>query len=338
MINDDFDSALFNALTDPASATPCRSDGGDLRLLLNPRDESTRVGLEIENFVQSATAGNRRLQLWCEVGELPVGGSVDIYLVWGNSSNTQPARDAQYGSDQVWNQLPGGIKWDFACHTQGTTTMNDSSSENNTIIKPDYTNHGPYESTTDIPFKSGHAQLFTSATQSVLEVPGLANDFSGDLCVMFWLRKPASNAATGFERIVSNKNGFSDSAGFEVTCVPNEPFQLQIQGQGSNSSVVFLTQSVWDGNWHHYAVQINNSGDAWIIQDGVLHPAASNVGVIQATGNQVVIGNDSDRNESGLVGRLSEFRMIDENLSEDLVDVMYNNMNNPGGLATVTFL
>jgi hypothetical protein len=74
-----------------------KADGGDIRITQS--NGTTQQAVELKNFNQGANTG----QVYFKASSLSSVADTDFYVYYGNAAASQPARNATYGSDNVWD-------------------------------------------------------------------------------------------------------------------------------------------------------------------------------------------------------------------------------------------
>jgi len=98
IVTADLPSAIFDA----DGATPAKNGGGDLRIS-SDADGATQLALEVTTFVTDNDPANGDAELWTSIPSLSASVDTDFYLHWGDATASQPAEDAAFGKEVVWN-------------------------------------------------------------------------------------------------------------------------------------------------------------------------------------------------------------------------------------------
>lgn len=80
--------------------------GGDLAASLDSSG-TTRLALQIVRCELNATPANSRIEAWVRVIGVSDTVDTDVWLWWGDATETQPAVTANYGRNDVWNGTTG---------------------------------------------------------------------------------------------------------------------------------------------------------------------------------------------------------------------------------------
>lgn len=94
-------TALPDEMVDADGGKAALNGGGDI--LAYASDRSTRLSLEVVYFATDNTPANAEAELWIKVPTVSSAADTTIVLVWGKSGESQPARAAAYGREDVWS-------------------------------------------------------------------------------------------------------------------------------------------------------------------------------------------------------------------------------------------
>lgn len=129
------ESALTNLPSEPLDADgayPAKADGGDL-MVASDENGVTRLSLEVVDWTpDNAPDSNASAELWVAdpdgIWQPSSVADVSLWVAWGDASASQPAADAAYGSQAVWDAYyslvshDGGITDSTANGLDGTAT------------------------------------------------------------------------------------------------------------------------------------------------------------------------------------------------------------------------
>lgn len=99
--------------------------GGDIRFTSDAAG-TTRLSIEVVRFHIDNDPNNGKAEIWVKVPFISASTGADVYIWYGKSGETQPARDATYGSEDVWSSLYRAV-YHFN-EDPSTTDLNDSTS------------------------------------------------------------------------------------------------------------------------------------------------------------------------------------------------------------------
>lgn len=129
-------SNLPSEMLDADGTYPALNGGGDIRFSADPNGNN-RLSVEVVEFVTDNTPANGRAEIWVKIPFVSSNIDTKVYLWYGKSGQSQPARSAQYGSEDVWsdnfavvqhyNQDPTGTAPQM---TDSTNNANNGSARN----------------------------------------------------------------------------------------------------------------------------------------------------------------------------------------------------------------
>ena len=334
LINSDSDTTLRDTLLDLNGQFKCQDGGGDLRLCTDPHDESTRLAIEVNALVQDATPTDGRMELYLEAGTVSSSTGKTLYLLWGIPGASQPARDAAYGSEEVWDQL-GGPDWRLVSHMDDLTTsaVYDSSPQNLDMDK-DSANDPQEKEDNSQPFNDSAYQDFANDVDSRIDVEeNGALDNGQDFMLMFWMR--LDNTPTGHERIICKKANFTDLNGYEIELQPSVNTDIEVRGSSSTKVIVpgFDHASL---NWYHVAINFKNAViDAFV--NGVKEVTGGSIDNVVNNNVVFTLGKVSGAPlENQMPGELDEVRVDAASQSDDNVQSQFYGMDDPASHVNVT--
>ena len=121
---DNLPSQMFDA----DGSFPALNGGGDIRFS-SDADGDTRLSIEVVNFVTDNNPDNGKAEIWVKIPLLSNTTGFSVYVWWSRSGETQPARDAAYGSEDVWTDNYAAV-YHFN-QDPSTTNLNDSTANEN---------------------------------------------------------------------------------------------------------------------------------------------------------------------------------------------------------------
>lgn len=95
---DNLPSEMFDA----DGSFPALNGGGDIRFS-SDADGNTRLSIEVVNFVTDNNPANGKAEIWVKIPLVSNTTGFSVYVWYGKAGETQPARDAAYGSEDVWS-------------------------------------------------------------------------------------------------------------------------------------------------------------------------------------------------------------------------------------------
>jgi len=87
-----------------SGANASKNDGGDIRFS-SDENGSTRLACEVVRF----DTVNNTAEIWTQVPSITASGNTSIWVWYDSSSSNQPAEDATYGRENVWDSYYKGV-------------------------------------------------------------------------------------------------------------------------------------------------------------------------------------------------------------------------------------
>jgi hypothetical protein len=274
-------------------------DGRDIRF-------ATAAGVHLRYQIERWDASGRSACVWVRADTVKGNDTTAIVMYWGKKN----AADFSDGG-QVFRREDGymGV-WHMA-------DVSDASGQGHLLVT---------ESAATTPSSdtglAGGAMRFDGGNDFWLvpHSPGLDGNNRFSLSVWAqWL----GAAVPGYNRIVSNKRVWDDSAGFEVLTISGNDSALDVRAEDSIGNGPLNVVGGWSAHgWHHITLVWDN-GTCSIYVDGALVKAP----LINAwdTPNDLVFGSNVGNTEQKWNGRLDEIRMSRGALSAGWIKLCYMN-------------
>jgi titin len=300
----------FPVLVSLAGLSNINANGTDIRF--TDSTGTTELAREIESY----SAGT--LVAWVKVPTLSTSANTDIYMYYGNSSQTsEPSPSSTYGSQKVWDD--GGSNyfkgvWHLA--NAGASTSTDSTGVNNG------TNNGVTATSSG---QIAGAGSF-NGTGNYVKISNFGNVAPvSEITIGIWLKmnKTSQQAA-----LILNPDNFNNRMNFHP-CYSNGNTYWDFGNAAVNGRLSKSNPSnCADNNWHYYTLtssSINNSMNIYL--DGVLWTNKS--------GASNFSGTTSDLNIGGIAsyyfnGSIDEVKISNTARSADWIKTEYNNQSSPG--------
>lgn len=151
-------------------------------------------------------------------------------------------------------------------------------------------------------------------------------DLGDNFTVSAWIKYP-KDQAPGWDRIISRKNAYNSSDGWEITTASGNPSNIDVRGGSQTSGGAgFFSSPVNDGNWHHVTA-VYNDASVSLYENGVYRLA---VDIGKASNNDYALsfGNNASQNEVPFKGWLDEIRLGAGSLSADRIKADYETVAN----------
>ena len=327
------------SLLSSEASNGCLPNGDDLRVYTDPYDSGTRLGIEIIRLETSDSVGLQACELWLEAGTVDATNGQTLYLGWGNGSNTQPARGATFGSEDVWNQI-GGPDWRLVNNGYSFNGLPDSTPNHNDLTRGSESFY-PITNVRTSPIylggsHSNYPVVGTAASMNAVYDSSI--QMASTFTAVIWIRK--SVLPDGYERIISRKGIYNQQYGWEVACVTGSSNQIDMNAAyGSHYRVTLpVGANLADNQWHQL-VAVFNVGNAYLIYDGIQSTIATNMTPIQDDGiSGLTIGQNLPHTEANFVGDIGPVMLADSVVGKNNMYSMYRAKIDPANHTIVTLL
>jgi hypothetical protein len=312
--------------------THVKSDGGDL--IVTKSDGSTRLYLEVDWIDTSNKRGSIHFK-----GDLSVLANTEFYLYYGNSGASQPAVDATYGRNGVWDANDELAVWHMSESSNGTTDeFVDSTGNGNDGV-------GVQDSGSTYPTRSydttakAYVQSFSAYGEqegNYINITGLASALnsigaSGGLYTVIARSKSAQQGGAGSSLpMIIEKRDYSSNERTISMGIYNGGANdsLAVYVEASGNFILISTSQFNDDNWHSCCEKRNSSGGSgeWeLLLDGSSEdtdtwgtdPDSS------GDGDRITIGcrtRDGGSIDECYDGEIFEIRIMDDAQSDNWVD------------------
>jgi hypothetical protein len=292
---------------------PALNGGGDIRFSSDEAGD-TRLSLEVVRFVTNNNPALGEAELWVKVLSVSSSSNTSIYVWYNKSGESQPARDASYGSDDVWSD-----NFVFVGHMD---TLNDS-----TANQYDGTGQGGGPT-----FGSGkiyNGADFESSSSQYSNHGVMTNwDSELDSSIYAWVN-PESGAGSWRAVITQRESSTGNSSIYLGKSNDNLPF-LDYEAAGYHE--IKGTTDISGSGWHHIVGTIDVGTGKAIYYNGVSENTDSQTQSQENTG-EVLIGASYFGFAGGYGeyydGVFDEIRVHQELDSEDYIATTHNNQNAP---------
>ena len=314
LTEDNLPAEMFDA----DGANPALNGGGDIRFSADV-DGDSLLSCEIVTFVTDNDPANGDAEIWVKLPKVSATSNTSFWVWYGKAGEVQPARDAAYGSESVWdadyllvlhlNEDPAGTAPQFLDATSNSH---------------DATNSGGITSANSIDCAVGKGLQLEGATDDDLSA-GSWNVGGSAVTVQHWVYSSGTNDG----RFFSRANGSTDSEHLIATTFKsgNLPsFYLKAAG---TTTVLDDVTTVSKDQWHFFAGTYDGSNMRLWIDSGNTQSVAKT----GALDNNLTVPNYIGDNSTGglqLTGRVDEVRVTKGRRSDNWLGADYNNQSDPG--------
>ena len=143
-----------------------------------------------------------------------------------------------------------------------------------------------------------------------------------DFTVSIWAQN--GDSAIGWNRLISKKDIWSSSDGWEITLVSGSDTNLYLSGSSGVNLQTGCVSDWQDGQWHQ-VVAIYSGATVSLYCDGT-HKADGAIAAVAAGTFPLVIGDDANYNEAQWDGLLDEIAIYDRPLTQVEIDYRYESL------------
>jgi hypothetical protein len=293
--------------------TNVKPDGGDIRVTQS--DGTTQQALEIVFITVGSSIG----EIHFNASSISSSVDTDFYIYYGNAGASQPAANATYGSENVWD-----ANYELVWHCQedptGAGAVLDSTGNS-------YDGTGASGMGSDdlvAGALSGYGYDFDEATAYVSAANDIwtTTDMNNGVTVSAWI-----SGVTSALSVVVDIEGF-----FSIHSITNK-YRLTTDG-----GVAYRTQSAGSGAGYHLLTceHTNNGGTSNLfVDDEATLTGSTGTCAISTVSRPFRIGAWSSTGGFQFAGQIDEVRVsVGVVRGEDFHDTMYNNQSSVGTFFT----
>lgn len=299
-------NTLPSEMFDADGSYPALNGGGDIRFTSDAAGD-TRLSVEVVTFVTDNNPANGRAEIYVKVPSVSSSVNTTIYVWYKKAGESQPARDAAYGSEDVWSN--GFYTVWHLNESSGTNTNESTSTGNNGTYAGNWPNlvTGVTPGDAQTGDGTGDYSSITLINQSFS--PG----FAVETTILF------DNVVDGADAIAW---GYDNKGSLHTASS-----KWYLWFRGGNHYVGSSTLS--DSTWYHHTVRRNNSevfdgrtngvNDTGTPANGTTKGGAYELSTLARS----LLGTTRD-----LLGDLAEVRVSSEFRNDGWVDTTYQNLLN----------
>jgi hypothetical protein len=311
---------------------PALEGGGDIRFSLDEAG-TIRLAMEIVRFERATDPANAVVEMWTAVPTVSTSSNTSIYMWWSKVGETQPAKDAAYGTEDTW--LSGGDQnYVMVQHLTGDPSGSAPQASDSTANDNDGTTGGSMTSGDEVTGAfadgaEGDAWDFDE-TNDFVNMPNTASmNFGGDeVTVSAWVYSNASH------------NEDEGIVGMTETSESLYPWAFIQAGTGYLNFRLYTTGPTWhnsngdtnltDDTWA-YGVGIYNGAQMGVFLNGALDQTPDSVtGDLYQNTSDILVGIRSPGSARVFDGTIDEVRVSEISLSGAWIKADYNFQDDPG--------
>jgi hypothetical protein len=317
LMQDNFNNTVKTA---GGSKSP-RSDGGDLRFFADAA-LSTPVPFDLITFTQNANPALSKIEV---VVRKNVSSSVDtiIYVAWGDPTMTRLPNGDTYGQYNTYD-TPFKL-WCPMKDDPDTSHVKDRTI--NQLVGTKQGANNPLQI-----LNAGvlnEAQAFVNANGSWIQFPAIATGTQFTVFCPF----NYTGGAHGYQRIVSNKNVYSDTNGFEITLQNGNNQFINVLGSSATTLATSIFPDITTDGFENFAVRFNGTEpDVFYNATRNSYPGA--IASVVNNSNAITIGDNAALNEANLDAYVDPVIIYVGALSDAQVQAMQNNQHTPASFTS----
>lgn len=325
---------LINKVTLPTEmldsdlAVSADSGGGDI-CFSSDSAGANRLAMEVVTFTPASDPANAVVEIWVDVPAVSSSADTTIYVWYDNTGTNQPAADASYGSEAVWDANYKGV-W----HLDETSgNRSDSTSNTSTLTDNNTVGYATGQVGNGAHFEVDNADEYLS------QADGGATDISGadqSLSMELWCNAETLPAASNW--LMSKWDTGSNLRQFAMmfaSSASNSVLRSWLSNDGTAETSTLAATANSTGNWYHVATVYNDTNiityrNGAEDSNGVNNPKAYTDGIadktesfkLGASASGVIILQEFD-------GTIDEARLSNVARAAGWISACYNNQNDP---------
>jgi hypothetical protein len=289
-----------------------RTDGGDIRVTLS--DEVTEVPRDLVSINTSTQTG----EFYFRANTLNGNATTDFYIYFGNANATNPAKNATFGTYNVWNSVYRLVlhmdEFSPAGSIQaGTSFIN---SANNTYL--------PYMLGTPAVTFLANGPLGKS-----LDIDGVNYYMSmndpvdmTEYTFSTYVKPTAPTGALIVKNLGTNNSSTSFSENLRISGSTFQHYYFDGSAVTLNSNLGALNSN----NYYHLAGTAKNGGTGYLYQQGLIATATDPTGTLWTGGDTFNMFGRDGSSPNWFAGLIEEFRISPIQLSYDWITTESNNI------------
>ena len=296
--------------------THVKSDGSDIRV--TKTDETTEVAREVVTITTGSSIGELHFKA---TGTLSSSSDTDYYIYYGNSSASEPAEDATYGRENVWNSDYQGV-WHLQEDPSGSAPQMLESTSNDR----DGTSSGSMTTGDSVAVQIEKGLDFDGSNDYV-SASSFGNSSSSNLTISCWFR-PDSVTADQFLVDESNITSYGGGLSFRITSGGKLRFWQQDATDALVESSTSISTSVIT-----YGVGTYDGSNSRVYLGGYLDNTAATTALSPRNAANPQIGHSSLLG-GYFDGDMDEVRILSVANTATWISTEYNNQNSPSTFYT----
>ena len=308
---------------DADGSYPALNGGGDIRFSSDIAG-NTQLSCEVVTFTIDNNPANGVAEIWVKVPSISSSSNTTIYVWYNKSGVSQPAADATYGSESVWDANFKLVQHMSEDPSGSSPQMIDTTSNNNDGISG-----GTMTSADLVAGKIGKALDFDGSDDRIAVSHDASIDFADeDFTISIWFRTDTAKISN---YIFSKNYGGNGIKWYGINLDAESQYLRGYIDDGTINSQVGATDDFNDNAWHQIVLQRNTTTDKVILYiDGVWNAEVNDTSASIANTGNLVFGGRADLNNTRFwTDLLDEFHISGGIRSATWIKAEYNNQNDP---------
>lgn len=290
-----------------------KSDGGDIRVTTS--DGVTECPREIVSINTSSRIG----ELHFKAPSVSSASNSEFYIYYGNSSASEPAANATYGSQNVWDS-----NFLAVYHMDNANDSTSNIRHMTGVSSPTFTTG-----------KMGNGAVLNNGPY--FTIPGSSWLAIAEMHIQLW-HKTSANSTQHF--LIADNGGGGATVTFRVNTSTEAQFRTMTGGgTGLNINPTGLSSHA-DGNWHNWVgkwKRTDGSPNGSIFKDGSsIGTGNEATSTPDAASNNFYVGSYFNGSQYKIDGMLDELRISNLKRTDDWDTTVYNNQNSPATFYSIS--
>ena len=295
---------------------PAADGGGDI-WFSSDVSGNNRLSCEVTKFTTSSNPAFGKAEIWVKVPSVSATTNTSIWVWYNNPGQIQPAADAPFGSQSVWDSSYVMVQHMHQDPSGAAPQMLDATANDN-----DGTSHGSMTTGSQVQGQIGLCLQF-DGSNDYISVPAAGTAVTGhNITMEAWM---FLDRATGRANLMERGSNYAlweiRDGGFPYNVFYSGGWKLFNYGKNAN----------WFRNDWHYVVCTYNGTQVISFIDGAEdHTYAYSTNLDPYSSNyDLGIGVNTGWFDSWYQGRIDELRLSKSTRSAQWIAAQYNNQKNP---------